>query len=1008
MDHFNGFHLKFSFVLLIFLVASDVEAQTIYITPNGAGDQSGSSWTNAVPGTKLQDKINHAASGSQLWVAGGTYKPTTGTDRWASFYLPSSVKAYGGFAGTETCLAERLLNPASPSILSGDVGGKGVWEDCSEHVVVLNNVSDQTLLDGFEITHGHSLSPDGGGGIYIKGIHSNPIIANCIIKDNHATRGGGVCIENGVLNGTATNNPSFINCGFSQNKARAGGAVYIHGPDLLDEYGFNITDFVNCSFSQNTADQGGAFYSFDPIKAVHVYLDNCIVWNNTGGDLETKYDSPDGFNIHSSDISTQDPLFVDVAKGNLRLQACSPVINAGNNDFNFTDKDLDGNARVARSTIDMGAYEFQGQTGPATIINMPQPAIVCSGQKVKFRATAAGASLRFQWQKNEVDIDGATDSIYTIDAASAADTGNYKIIVSTPCGSPAVSDKAHLTVNAAPVPVVSVADNCGSSVLSTSAKGSLLWNTGEATPSITVNDARTYTVIQTLNGCTSNAGSGTAAPKTAPAKPVITASGGTSFYTGGSINLSAPAGFASYLWNTGSTNATITVTSGGSYSVTVTNSSGCSTTSDPTVITAQAPALTVSYMDGDKKQLTNNNISPYLQVNNEGNTSFDYKELTIRYWLTVEDFTSMINVFIDWAMMGNNKIKMKYVKLAQPRQGAYGYVEYSFDASAGTLAAKSNSGEIQSRIAKSDWTNFNEQDDYSYTSGTAYTKNSKITLYRNGSLVWGTEPAVTAIAQIIKAYSQDKSNAATTNAMSPLVKLSNEGNIPVNYKDITIRYWFTADGSQSLNWYLDYSKLGSSSIKAKFVRLSPAFDNADTYLEISFAVPDSLYPVSSTGDIQQRISNSNWSNFNQLNDYSYKAGSAMSENTKMTAYIKGTLVYGVEPSNVIAKSMAAGEVNVASKESDSRLKEAKRLSLTVLNNPVTGSEVEYIVKGAKGMRLQVMLTDVQGRIINVQKFEHAESEERHHLSIKNNAAGTLFLRAGTQNEVKVIQVMRAK
>ena len=46
---------------------------------------------------------------TQIWVAKGTYTPTTGTDRNASFVLRNGFTVYGGFAGTETQLSQRLL-----------------------------------------------------------------------------------------------------------------------------------------------------------------------------------------------------------------------------------------------------------------------------------------------------------------------------------------------------------------------------------------------------------------------------------------------------------------------------------------------------------------------------------------------------------------------------------------------------------------------------------------------------------------------------------------------------------------------------------------------------------------------------------------------------------------------------------------------------------------------------------------------------------------------------------
>lgn len=113
-------------------------------------------------------------------------------------------------------------------------------------------------------------------------------------------------------------------------------------------------------------------------------------------------------------------------------------------------------------------------------------------------------------------------------------------------------------------PAVSVVDDCGSSTLTASAfTGSLLWSTGETTESITVTTAGTYTVTQTVNGCTGTFGSATAAPKT----PVTEVPTVTVVNTCGNSVLSASEYSGSLLWSTGATTPSITVTSGGTYTV---------------------------------------------------------------------------------------------------------------------------------------------------------------------------------------------------------------------------------------------------------------------------------------------------------------------------------------------------------------------------------------------------------------------------------------------------------
>ena len=101
---------------------------------------------------------------------------------------------------------------------------------------------------------------------------------------------------------------------------------------------------------------------------------------------------------------------------------------------------------------------------------------------------------------------------------------------------------------------------------------SYLWSNGASTSSITVDQPGSYFVKVTFANGTSIISA-----------PFVVAdfltsagiSGATSFCSGSTNTLTATGG-SSYLWNTGATSASINVTTPGTYSVTISNSNGCS------------------------------------------------------------------------------------------------------------------------------------------------------------------------------------------------------------------------------------------------------------------------------------------------------------------------------------------------------------------------------------------------------------------------------------------------
>jgi uncharacterized repeat protein (TIGR01451 family) len=351
-----------------------------YVKPNVYGDCS--SWANACT---LQAALGNAGVGDEIWVATGTYKPTDGTDRKATFHLVRGVGVYGGFVGTETSRDDRNTT-TNITLLSGDIdnnditAANGMITDTaniaganSYHVVTGSDITETAVLDGFTITGG-SAEAGVGGGMYNE--DSSPTLRNLTFSGNRADDGGGMY--------NLRSSPVLMGTHFFGNSAEDGGGMYNASSSPV---------LINLTLSGNSAQVGGGLANFndsDPVVA------NSILWGNVA--------SP-GAQIHNSDATSTPiiscslvqgcggsgdpwddnlgtdgggniddaPHFVDADGGDLHLACASPAIDAGDNSAvpASVTTDLDGNPRISgipgSARVDMGAYEEQYYEEQATL-----------------------------------------------------------------------------------------------------------------------------------------------------------------------------------------------------------------------------------------------------------------------------------------------------------------------------------------------------------------------------------------------------------------------------------------------------------------------------------------------------------------------------------------------------------------------------------------------------------------------------------------------------------------
>lgn len=90
---------------------------------------------------------------------------------------------------------------------------------------------------------------------------------------------------------------------------------------------------------------------------------NNLSFNGAAGQPSTRFlNTTDTITAVDGNILGSNPLFVKPIAGNFTLQPTSPAINAGTNACGLSALDLEGNPRISKGVVDMGAYEFMSGT----------------------------------------------------------------------------------------------------------------------------------------------------------------------------------------------------------------------------------------------------------------------------------------------------------------------------------------------------------------------------------------------------------------------------------------------------------------------------------------------------------------------------------------------------------------------------------------------------------------------------------------------------------------------
>ena len=182
-------------------------------------------------------------------------------------------------------------------------------------------------------------------------------LINCLIEGNTATgKVGGVGIESAnsdIIGCTIVNNDQLTsNAGDNSKCGLSCGATSDNGTKLAN-------NIIWGNKHNGVVQTAQVYYISHYAAANRIY--NAIAHQNTTNGIKLSMDNDEDDVYLDGDSNEQTgkaPHFADPANGDYRLSWESPMVNKGLDDVITESLDLDGNARIAGTAVDMGAYEY--------------------------------------------------------------------------------------------------------------------------------------------------------------------------------------------------------------------------------------------------------------------------------------------------------------------------------------------------------------------------------------------------------------------------------------------------------------------------------------------------------------------------------------------------------------------------------------------------------------------------------------------------------------------------
>ena len=406
-----------------------------YVSESGTPWDDARSWysaSNDLAATLATAGEVHRLYGDtvEVWVALGEYH--------GNFVIPAGVFVYGGFLGDEGSdfdLSQRQLD-IYHSVLNGDNMGRVLTQERSfgrhheslwDGFEIINGYSDESgggvLLLGNVTLRNSSVryctSEDHGGGVRsVRSRLENVEVRECFSSND----GGGISSSTSYIadcdvyrcavrstekrygGGINSSADSIVRCRIYDDSSNYAGAIYSDNSYIENcLFWRNVSDtipvlcanskLVHCDIvgNRNTGSVKGC-----AVNGTNARLYGCVVWGNkdhngepipigarvnsvTYSAVEGGYEGSGNITLQSDNFGTEGyfPQFANPSSGDFRPISTSPLVDAGNPSLSLASSvDIQGRPRLYGNAVDMGCFEFNGES----ICVVPNPVTVAAGR----------------------------------------------------------------------------------------------------------------------------------------------------------------------------------------------------------------------------------------------------------------------------------------------------------------------------------------------------------------------------------------------------------------------------------------------------------------------------------------------------------------------------------------------------------------------------------------------------------------------------------------------------